>query len=55
MAVFLLEFREDEETQANFPSKEAFSPIFKTMVSCTNGAILRGNLMVSNNIIIALQ
>ena len=40
MAVFLLECRKDEERQANFPSKEAFSPISETTASFTNGAIL---------------
>ena len=40
MAVFLLECREDEERQADSPSKEASSPILVTMPSFTNGAIL---------------
>ena len=47
MAIFLLECREDEERQANFPSKEAFQFILEITASFFNG-----NLMVSNNIII---
>ena len=48
MAVFLLECREYEERQADFPSKEASSPVIETTASFTNVA---KNLMVSNNII----
>ena len=40
MAVFLRECKDDEGRKANFPSKEASSPILETMVSFTNGAIL---------------
>ena len=40
MAVFLLERREDEERQANFPSKEASLTVLETTASFTNGAIL---------------
>ena len=40
MAVFLLECKEDEERQANFPSKEAFSPVLEVTASFINGAIL---------------
>ena len=40
MAVFLLECREDEERQVNFPSKQASSPVLETMASLTDGAIL---------------
>ena len=40
MAVFLLECREDEERLANFPSKEASSPILEIAVSFTNVAIV---------------
>ena len=40
MAAFLLECREDEERQVDFPSKETFSPVLQTMASFTNGATL---------------
>ena len=50
MAVFLLECKEDEESQAGFPGTQASSPVLETTASFTNSAIL--NLMVSNNIII---
>ena len=38
MAVFLLDCREDERP-ANFPSKEACSPVLEMMVSFTDDAI----------------
>ena len=40
MAVFLLEYREGEETQADFCKKEASSPLLEVTASFTNGAIL---------------
>ena len=40
MFVFLLECREDEETQADFLSKEAFSSILEMTTSYTAGAII---------------
>ena len=40
MAVCLLECREDEERQADFPSKEGSSSVLEMTVSFTNGAIL---------------
>ena len=40
MAVFLLKYREDEETQADFCRKEGSSPLLETMASFTNGTIL---------------
>ena len=40
MAVFLLECREDEERQTDFPSKEAYSPILEMLASFTDGATL---------------
>ena len=40
MAVFLLECREDEERQANFPSKEASLPIIEMTANFTDGVIL---------------
>ena len=40
MAVVQLECREDEERQANFPSKETSSPVLEMMVSFTDAAIL---------------
>ena len=40
MAVFLLECREDEERQADFPSKEASSPVLEKTASFTDGVIL---------------
>ena len=40
MAVFLLECRKDEERQADFPSKEASSPVLEMTASFTDGAIL---------------
>ena len=40
MAVFLLKYSEDEERQADFPSKEASSTILDTTASFTDGAIL---------------
>ena len=40
MAVFLLECREDEERQVDFPGKEASSSILETTVSFTNGTTL---------------
>ena len=41
MVVFLLECGEDEERQADFPSKETSSPILETMASFIDDAILR--------------
>ena len=38
MVVFLLECKEDEERQANFPSKEASSPILEMTASFSDGA-----------------
>ena len=38
--LFLLEYIEDEERQADFASKEAYSPVLETTASFTNGAIL---------------
>ena len=53
MAVFLLEYRKDEERQADFSGKEATSPILETMASFTNSIYhLNANLMVNNNTII---
>ena len=40
MAVFLIECREDEERQANFPSKEASLPVLEKTTSFTDGTIL---------------
>ena len=40
MAVFLLECREDEERQADFPNKEASSPVLGNDGQFTDGAIL---------------
>ena len=40
MAVFLLECRDDEERQADFPSKQASSPVLEMTASLTDGAIL---------------
>ena len=40
MADFLLECREDEERQADFPRKEASSPVLETTASFTNSTIL---------------
>ena len=40
MPVFLLECRENKEKQANFPSKETFSPILERIASFTDGAVL---------------
>ena len=41
MSVFLLECREDEERQVDFPSKKAFfSPILEMMASFSDGVIL---------------
>ena len=40
MAVFLLECREDEERQANFPSTVVSLPMLETTARFTNGAIL---------------
>ena len=40
MAVFLLECRENEERQVDFPGKEAFPPVLETTASFTNGATL---------------
>ena len=51
MAVFLLECRKDEERLANFPSKEASSPVLEMIASFTDAAIL-ANSVVTNNIII---
>ena len=51
---FLLEYREDEERQADFCRKEASSPLLEMTASFTNGTIFNGNLMVSNNIIIVV-
>ena len=39
MAVFQLEYREDEERQANFPRKETSLPVLEVMASFTNYAI----------------
>ena len=39
MAVFLLECREDEERQVDFPSKEASSPVLEMTTSFTDGTI----------------
>ena len=39
MAVFLLEYREVEERQTDFPSKETFQSILEMMGSFTDGAI----------------
>ena len=38
--LFLLECREDEERQADLPSKEGSSPILETMASFTDGTSL---------------
>ena len=38
--VFLLECGEDEERQADFPSKETSSPILEMKASFIDGAIL---------------
>ena len=40
MAVFLLEFREDEERQTDFCRKEVSSPLLEVTASFTNDAIL---------------
>ena len=40
MAVFLLECREDEERQADFPRKEASLLSLETTASFTDGATL---------------
>ena len=40
MVVFLLECKEDEETQANLCRKEASSPLLESMMSITHGTIL---------------
>ena len=40
MAVFLLEYKEDEERQADFPTKQASQSILEMMASFANGAIL---------------
>ena len=40
MAAFLLECRDDEERQTNFPSTEASSSILEMTASFTDGAIL---------------
>ena len=40
MAIFLLECGQDEERQADFPSKEASRSVLETMASFTNSAIL---------------
>ena len=40
MAVFLLECKEDEERQANFPSKEESQFVIEMMASFANGTIL---------------
>ena len=40
MAVFLQEYREDEERQANFPRKGASSSVLETTASFTDGTIL---------------
>ena len=42
MAVLLLECREKEERQANFPSKEASSPVLEMIASLINGAKFNG-------------
>ena len=43
-----------EEIQADFPSKEASSPILETTTRFINGAIFNSNSMGSNNIIVFL-
>ena len=40
MAVFQLECSEDEERQANFPSKEASPSVLEMKTNFTDGAIL---------------
>ena len=40
MAVFLLQCREDEQRQADFPIKEASQSIVEMTASFTNGVIL---------------
>ena len=51
MAVFLLECIEDEERQANFPSKEASLPILEKTASSTMVPFnWKSNLMLNNNI-----
>ena len=40
MAVFLQEYREVEERQANFSRKGASSPVLETTASFTDGTIL---------------
>ena len=40
MAVFLLEYREDEGRQPNSCGKEVSSPLLEVTASFTNGAIL---------------
>ena len=50
MAVFLLECREEEERQADYPSKKASLPVLETMAR--QWYHFNNNSMVSNNIII---
>ena len=40
MAVFILQCKEDEKRQADYPSKEDSSPVLGMTASFTNGAIL---------------
>ena len=40
MGVFLLECREGEERQADFPNKETSPPVLETTASYTDGPIL---------------
>ena len=40
MTVFLVECREDEGRQADFPSKEASSPVLETTPSFTDSVLL---------------
>ena len=40
MVFFLLECREDEERQGNFPSKEATQSVLEMTASFTDGTIL---------------
>ena len=40
MAVLLLECREDEDREANFPGKEASQSVLETTASFADGAIL---------------
>ena len=40
MAIFLLECKEDEERQANYPTKQVSQSIFEMTASFADGAIL---------------